>query len=338
MRAAVCAQSDVFHHAALTQQAHVLEGAAQPQCGKVARGALAHDLVHQAHLALGGIIHTRDHVEEGALARAVGANQGMHLTGLNAHGNIVVGHQTAKALGHVFGFQNHRATGRQGVLFQDDCALGWGYFAGAQQAARQALQRGPHAVGKALQHKDHQQAKDHHLKVAAGAQQRGQHVLQLLLEQGDHRGTQYRAPQVASATDHGHEQVFNTDVQIEGRWIDEALHVRIQPAGHRRQQGSEHEQLDAVVRGIDTHGLGHDAPPLEGTNSAAFARIEQVVHQPHRHQQYAPNEHAQHAWIGQGVTCNRQGRYAGNTGLPTEELHVAKQVVQAQAPGNRTQR
>ena len=38
MRAAVCAQGDVFHHAALTQQAHVLEGAAQAQRGKVARG------------------------------------------------------------------------------------------------------------------------------------------------------------------------------------------------------------------------------------------------------------------------------------------------------------
>ena len=45
-------QSDVLDHAALTQQAHMLEGTRHPQTGKGTRWPAQHDLVHQAHLAL----------------------------------------------------------------------------------------------------------------------------------------------------------------------------------------------------------------------------------------------------------------------------------------------
>ena len=161
--------------------------------------------------------------------------------------------------------------------------------------------------------------------------------MQLLLEQGDDGSPQHSPPQVACAAHHGHEQVFNTNVQVERCGVDEALHVRVEPARNGRQQSCQHKQLDAVARGIDAHGLGHDATTLEGTNGAAFTRIEQVVHQPHRHQQHGPNEHAQHARIGQGIANNGQGWHAGDTRLPPQELHVAKQVVQAQAPSDSAQ-
>src|SRR5256885_7275414 len=69
----------------------MLESAAQAQGGEAARGRIVHGLVHEADLALGGRVHARDHVEEGALARAVGADQRMHLAGLERHGHIVVG-------------------------------------------------------------------------------------------------------------------------------------------------------------------------------------------------------------------------------------------------------
>src|SRR6478609_23403 len=46
--------------------------------GEVARGLAGHGLVHQAHLAIAGVVHARDHVEEGALACTIGADQCVH--------------------------------------------------------------------------------------------------------------------------------------------------------------------------------------------------------------------------------------------------------------------
>ncbi len=263
----------------------------------------------------------------------------MHLAGLERHGHIVVGHQAAEALGHMLGRQQHLARSGQRALRQRrrvrQLQIGHGP---AHPACRERLQRGPQAFCKALQHQHHQQAEDDDLEVAAGAQQGRQYVLQLLLDQGDQRGAQHRAPQVAGAADHGHEQVLDAHVQVEGRRAHEALHVGVEPARQRGQQGCQHEELDAVVRRVDAHGLGHDAAAAQRADGPALARVQQVVQQPQRHQQHGPDHHAHGARRGQRDAADHQRRNARDAGLPAQELHVAEQVVQAQPPGDGAQR
>jgi hypothetical protein len=48
-----------------------------------------------------------------------------------------------------------------------------------------------------------------------------------------------RAPDVADAAEHGHEQVLDAHVEAEGRRVDGALEVREQPARDARQQGGD---------------------------------------------------------------------------------------------------
>ena len=142
---------------------------------------------------------------------------------------------------------------------------------------------------------------------------------------------------MASTAHHGHEQVFDTDVQVERRRADKALHMRIQPARQRGQQGRQHKELDAVARSVDTHGFRHDLAALERANRSAFPRIQQVVEQPHGQQHHHPDHHTNRARRRQIKPRDLDGRNAGQAGLAAQKLHIAEQVVQTQAPGNRAQ-
>ena len=90
-------------------------GARAGRCGPGRSAAKAREglpvigSAHQPHLALGRIVDARDHVEEGALAGAVRADQRMHLAGLHVHRDRVVGDQAAEALGHVVGLEQRPA-------------------------------------------------------------------------------------------------------------------------------------------------------------------------------------------------------------------------------------
>ena len=61
------------------------------------------------------------------------------------------------------------------------------------------------------------------LEVAAAAEQLRQEDLQLVLQQRDERRAEERAPDVARAAEHRHEQVFDARVDAERRRVDGAL-------------------------------------------------------------------------------------------------------------------
>jgi hypothetical protein len=62
--------------------------------------------------------------------------------------------------------------------------------------------------------------------------------------------------------DHGHEQVLDALVDAERRRIDEALQVRVEPAGDAREQCRVHEHHDLESRRVDAEGLDHVEPPF----------------------------------------------------------------------------
>nr|BFE67766.1 hypothetical protein GCM10020092_010670 [Actinoplanes digitatis] len=59
-------------------------------------------------LALVGLEQPVELVHEGGLARAVLAEEGMHLAGLDGQVDVVVGHQVAEALGDAAQFESQR--------------------------------------------------------------------------------------------------------------------------------------------------------------------------------------------------------------------------------------
>ena len=211
----------------------MLEGAAQAARREVARGLAGHGLAQQPDLACGRIVDARDHVEEGALAGAVGPDQRMHLAGLDVIATALLATRPPKRLVTRSASSSSFAGGRQLAAVAAPAPALASPAAGLQEAAGDACQRRPQALGEALQHEQHQEAEDDHLEIAAGAQQLRQQVLQLLLEQRDQGRAEHRAPQVARAADHRHEQVLDADVEVERRRVHEALQVRVEPARQR---------------------------------------------------------------------------------------------------------
>jgi hypothetical protein len=284
----VRADGDVLEHAHGRQQLHVLEGAAHAHAGDLARVVAGHRLAEEQHLARGRGVDARDLVEHRALARAVGADQREDLAGLDLQAHVVVGDQAAELAGDVLGLEDQLARLGQRAPRQ---RLGVGVDRLADCAHRhQLLEDRPQALAGAVQHQHHQQAEHDHLEVAAGAQQAGQPVLQPLLEHGDDARAHDRAPHVAGAADHRHEEVLDADVHAERGRVHEALHVRVQPARGAGEQRRDHEDHHARARGVHAHRLGHHPPALERADGAALARVEQVVGGEHGHEQEGPDQ------------------------------------------------
>ena len=96
------------------------------------------------------------------------------------------------------------------------------------------------------------------------------------LEDREDRRADQRAPDVARAADHGHEQVLDAGVQRERRRVDEALHVRVQPARHAGEQRGETKTIMREA-GVDAERLGHHHAAPQRADRAARARVEQVL-------------------------------------------------------------
>ncbi len=177
--AQVRAEGDVVEHAARAEQPHMLEGAAEAAArrsrataGRPSTGPAAAPRRRSASS------DARDHVEEGALAGAVRADQRMDLAGLHVERDArrwrparrsacVTSRASSSTL--PAGGGSRRGSGVRGMR------AGAAGASAPQPAAGQARQRRPDAVGEALQHDHHQQAEHDHLEIAAAAEQPRQH-------------------------------------------------------------------------------------------------------------------------------------------------------------------
>ena len=108
--------------------------------------------------------------------------------------------------------------------------------------------------------------------------------------------------------------------------------------GDARQQGGEDERRHLDAEGVDAHRLGHRRAALDRAQGAAGARVEQVRDR-HRGQDDDDPEQVEEAAPGAERDAEeRQRRDAEQAVVLAEEVEVAEQVEQAQAPGDRRQR
>ena len=145
-----------------------------------------------------------------------------------------------------------------------------------------------------------------------------------MLEHRDQSGADQRTPDLAGATDHGHEQVFDADVKTEGRRIDEALKVRVEPARNGGEPGRNQKDDHFRARGIDTHRLGHHTAALERADGPSLAGIEQVLRRPNRAQHNRPNKVVEIAPILEVESKQAQRRNPGNPRVTAKKGNIAE--------------
>ena len=202
----------------------------------------------------------------------------------------------------------------------------------------QRRQARPQSLARGLQ-QQHQQGSEHdRLVVAFAAEQGRQDALQLVLEQRDDARAQDRPADVAGASSHGHQQVLDAGVDAERSLVHGALHVRVEPAGDARQQRrvDEHDELHA--RGADAEQLGGKRSATQRANGAPGARVEQVVRGNGRQQHARPDHVVDAAAVVEVPAGDVEWRDGRDAVVAMEQLELAEQEVQAQAPGDGAER
>src|SRR5699024_3214638 len=122
----VHAHNDVVLHRHAGEQADVLEGTGEAQLGDAVRLPAGDVLSQHLHLALGGVVHAGNDVEQGTLAGAVGTDDADDLAGVDLHADVRQSHQTAETLSDVFCFQNSLTHWRPPCSFRGaPCAGGY---------------------------------------------------------------------------------------------------------------------------------------------------------------------------------------------------------------------
>jgi TATA-binding protein-associated factor Taf7 len=114
--------------------------------------------------------------------------------------------------------------------------------------------------------------------------------------------------------------------------------VGVEPAGNAGQQGGDQEDHDLGARRVDAHRLGHHRAALERADRAALARIEQVAGWPDGEQHEGPDQVVELAAWTSVPAEQRDRRNAGDAGVAAEELDIAEQEIEADAPGDGAQR
>ncbi len=196
----------------------------------------------------------------------------------------------------------------------------------------------PQAVACALQQQQHQDTEHNGFEIAVGAQQFRQQRLQLIFQQGQECRSENRAPHITGAAHHSHEQVFDTGVEAERCRTYRALQMRIQPAGDASQQCRQHKDQYFYPSRVDAHCFGHYSTAVERADSAARARVQQVLQTDQRHQQDRPDKIKHLAPRIEIDAKQVKRRDAVQAIVFAEELQVAEQKIQRQRPGDRAER
>ena len=106
---------------------------------------------------------------------------------------------------------------------------------------------------------------------AAALRQQRQHVLQRVLQQQHERRADERAAELAEAAGHRHQQVLDARAHVERRRADEAVLVRIQPAGEPGEQRGDDEQREAHAERVGADAREQRRAAAQAADRAARA-------------------------------------------------------------------
>ncbi|MPM31753.1 hypothetical protein SDC9_78310 [bioreactor metagenome] len=284
---------NVVRHRSVGEQPDVLEGTGHARLRKLVRLEPRHVAAFVGDRAGGGLVDARQHVEHGGFARAVGADDGNHLSLLERKVEIIHRAETAEHDRKVFYFKNaHEYSPLSplpvragGLIF---AVLPWENRLVIQRIALDAHERQFLAAAesvRAVQHND-----DQHGRIYGDAPVRkeAQDFRQNRQKRSAYNGTRKRT---AAAGVHKHQKVRALG-KAEGVRLNERQHVGIQPARNARDERGNAERRDFVLGGVDAHDVRRDFVVTNGNERTPVRRINQVFEQEQRqrHKEQNPRQ------------------------------------------------
>ena len=337
---AVGAEGDVVEQAHLRPELDVLEGARQAEPGepplREGRDVAAEKLDPARRHRQG----SRQQVEQGRLARPVRADQADDLAGADLEADVVDGDQPAEALDRAAHGEDRRAGRRQRAPRQrlgasEACGIDLGR---REPAPRPAPHEAHQAAACVLQEQDEEHRERDGLELAGALRQQRQRVLQHVLQQQHHGGAGERAAQLAEAAAHRHQQVLDARPHVEGRGADEAVHVRVEPAGEAGEQCGEDEQREANPERIGADARQQHRATAQAADRATGPRLQQIAVEDEGEPDQRPDQVVDRLRLDQRPTADTQRRDIGKPGVPAEGVDVAEQQRDREPPGDRAER
>ncbi len=185
----------------------------------------------------------------------------------------------------------------------------------------------------------HQQDAEHDgLELAFAVKQIGQIALQDFLQDHDDAGSKHAAPDVTGAADDRDEEIFDAGLRAERRRIGRPLEMRIEPAGQAGQHRRIDEDQELGARRLHAKRLGGDVSAPQCADRAAGARVQQVHGEQRCDQHRDPDREIDRSGVEHLQRADRQWRDTGDAVIATEELELAEQIEQADAPGDGAER
>ncbi|KAF5287454.1 hypothetical protein FQR65_LT21019 [Abscondita terminalis] len=304
-RHALRGQAQVLAHGQGQEQAGDLKGPCHAAAHAPVVGFARHVVAVEHDAPAADALGAREHVEQGGLARAVGADHRMHGVGADLEVHAGQGGELVVALLYAHGFEQDGGGGG---------AHAW------PPLAPQAFAQAPQAALQS-QADDHQ----HHAQQQQPARpQRGQPVAQQHIE----GRAQHRGQQVARAADHGHHQDHLAGVVLGIGQRGDACHHGVQRAGQAGHGARDHEGLEFEQAQVVAHGGGALLVVAHGQQGAAEHRVADAAQQPEHHEEQHGHEAVVLPGRGQRpqrLPGHRQGR----------ARHVQQAVVAAREIGGR---
>ncbi len=127
-------------------------------------------------------------------------------------------------------------------------------------------------------------------------------------------------------------------VDAERRLVHGALHVGIEPAGDAGEQCGVDEHDDLGAHGADAEGLRGNRAAAQRADGAAGAGVEQVVGGDGRQDHAQPDDVVDAAAVVEVIAGEVEGRDGGDAVVAVEQLQLAEQEIEAQAPGDGAER
>src|SRR5690606_1391065 len=114
--------------------------------------------------------------------------------------------------------------------------------------------------------------------------------------------------------------------------------MRIEPARQSCGNACENEHCELRTSGVDTEGFSRCRPATQGTNSSSDTRVQQVSSAKGQKQNERPDHVVHGRGVKEAMPRDFERRNTGDAIVPAEEIELAEEIIECDAPGDRAER
>ena len=189
-----------------------------------------------------------------------------------------------------------------------------------------------------VQQADEEQREHHRLDLRGARRKQRQHVLERVLQQQDDSSAGDGTGELAEAARHRHQQVFDARAHVERRRADEAVLVRVEPAGEAGEQRGDDEERQAHAHRVGADAREQRRAAAQAPHRPARTRVEQVAGEEQRRADEHPDQVVRRARVGERPGAEAERRHVGDAAVTPERFEVAEHDRDREPPGDRRKR